>query len=95
MPIVQNWQLGVEVAAIIASNPIGYGQFALEMGVQAVHADLQTVSGNSLAIFRAYVRVYTVDHGRDIRTLLAWGVDAIFSNFPQRATTDTSTYHQP
>jgi len=88
LPIVQNWQLGVEVAAIIASNPIDYGQFALDMGVQAVHADLQTVSRELVDDLHQKglpIRVYTVDHERDIHTLLAWGVDAIFSNFPERA----------
>lgn len=88
LPTVQSWQLGVEVAAIIASNPINYGQFAQEMGVQAVHADLQTVTQELIDDLHhkgLQVRVYTVDHDRDIKKLLAWGADAIFSNFPQRA----------
>lgn len=88
LPEVQSWQTGVATAAIIASNPINYGQFVADLKVQAVHTDIQTVSPELIEDLHQsglQVRVYTVDQARDIRNLLAWGVDAIFSNFPQRA----------
>lgn len=88
LPEVQSWQTGVETAAIIASNPINYSQFAVDLGVQAVHCDIQTVSPELIADSHPkglQVRVYTVDYERDINNLLEWGADAIFSNFPLRA----------
>lgn len=96
IPEVQSWKTGVATAAIIAANPINYGQFIADLGVQAVHADVQTVSPELIEDLHQnglQVRVYTVDHARDIYNLLAWGADAVFSNFPKHAKHLIQTHH--
>lgn len=88
LPEVQGWQLGIETAAIIASNPLKLADFASDMAIQAIHADVHTVTPQLIDSAHEQglaVRVYTVDQQRDISHLLQWGADAIFSNFPARA----------
>jgi glycerophosphoryl diester phosphodiesterase len=52
-----------------------------------VHFNLDAVSKERVlkvkrAGFKVYV--YTVDDPEDIKLLISWGVDGVFSNFPER-----------
>ncbi|GIX47706.1 MAG: glycerophosphoryl diester phosphodiesterase [Candidatus Tectimicrobiota bacterium] len=57
------------------------------LGAQALHLSKYGVSAGLLASLRAAgipVRVFTVDKAREMRRLLGWGVDGIFTNHPAR-----------
>jgi glycerophosphoryl diester phosphodiesterase len=58
---------------------------ARALGAEAVHPHLPLVTPELVAALHAAglaVHVFTVDDPADMRRLLAWGVDGIFTNFP-------------
>jgi glycerophosphoryl diester phosphodiesterase len=60
---------------------------ARALGAEAINPSLQLVSGQLVEAAHAAdlaVYVYTVDAERDMRRLLALGVDGMFTNFPER-----------
>lgn len=61
---------------------------ALEMGAEAVHPGANLVS--AALVERAHqhglrVNVWTANRWATLRQLLAWGVDGVFSDYPERA----------
>lgn len=85
---VQEWEIGVEIAALTSSLYLDLASFAINMGANAIHADINAITPELVEDAHQYglaVRVYTVDHPQDIQMLQRWGVDAIFSNYPKRA----------
>ncbi|MCY7295368.1 glycerophosphodiester phosphodiesterase [Alteromonas sp. a30] len=88
LKVIQEWDLGVEIAALTSSLYLDLASFAVNMGANAVHADVNALTPSLVEDahqFGLAVRVYTVDLPQDIEMLQKWGVDAIFSNFPKRA----------
>jgi len=60
---------------------------ARRLGAEAVHPYLSLVTLELVAALHAAnlaVHVFTVDDPDDMRRLVAWGVDGIFTNFPAR-----------
>lgn len=60
---------------------------ARAIGVDALHPDVRLTS--RLLVERAHeagfqVNVWTVDQPRDMRKLASWGVDGLFTNYPER-----------
>lgn len=78
----------VATAALIASIPLGYSQFALDLAVCAINPSIDCL--NQALVHDAHQRgllvwVYTVDKQQDIANCYAMGVDAIFTNYPARS----------
>lgn len=78
----------IKTAALIASCPIKYTQFAQSLKVSNVNPAIDTV--NPEFIIDAHQRgfkvwVYTVDNEADIKYCHRIGVDGIFTNYPKNS----------
>jgi glycerophosphoryl diester phosphodiesterase len=79
-----------KTAALIASCPLSYNQFATSLSVQSVNVSLESLNQN--LVDDAHARglelwVYTVNNEDDILICKNLGVDAIFTDFPKRSRT--------
>jgi glycerophosphoryl diester phosphodiesterase len=78
----------LQIGALTACKPINYAFFAAELDAFSVNADIafldqafvQDAHKRGLKVF-----VYTVDEPEDLRLLLSWQVDGVFSNAPAAA----------
>jgi glycerophosphoryl diester phosphodiesterase len=77
----------IKIGALIFHEPDELAQFAVEMDAYSVNPWVMTMSEpfvkdaheRGLKVF-----VYTVNEKEDIERMREWGVDAIFSNYPDR-----------
>ena len=78
----------VATAALIASCPLNYAEFCLELKVTRLNLSIECL--NTEIINDAHRRglkvwVYTVDHPEQIQQCINYQVDGIFTNFPKRS----------
>lgn len=78
------WRIG----ALTGSRPLGYAEFAENLGAYSVHIDVEII--DQAFVDDAHKRglkvfVYTVDKEEDIADLINMGVDGIFTNYPTRS----------
>jgi glycerophosphoryl diester phosphodiesterase len=78
----------IKIAALTSVVPLGYAEFAQEMGAVAINPDREFVSQKLVddAHKRGLkVYVHTVDDSDDIERMVMMGVDGIFTNCPDIA----------
>jgi len=78
-------QPGLKLGALTACKPLDYAAFAEDLGAYSVNLDINCIDLAFIQDARSRglkVCVYTVDKLEDIKQMLAWQVDAIFSNDP-------------
>ncbi|MFD2165540.1 glycerophosphodiester phosphodiesterase [Thalassotalea euphylliae] len=78
----------VKTGALIANIPTNLSDCAAELKASSLNIDLNSL--NKVLVDHAHQQnielwVYTVDRPEDVRWCMELGVDAIFSNFPQRS----------
>ena len=77
----------MRIGALVAGVPLGLAAFATELGAHAVHMSLECLRES--LVHDAHARgleawVYTVNHPDDHALCARLGVDAVFSDFPDR-----------
>jgi glycerophosphoryl diester phosphodiesterase len=77
----------VRLGALVAGVPLGLARFATELGAHAVHMSLECL--RAAMVRDAHARgleawVYTVNHADDVALCARLGVDAVFSDYPER-----------
>jgi glycerophosphoryl diester phosphodiesterase len=77
----------IPIGVLVYGYPLNCLGIARRLGASSVHFNLDAVSKERIlkvkrAGFKVYV--YTVDDPEDIKLLISWGVDGVFSNFPER-----------
>jgi glycerophosphoryl diester phosphodiesterase len=77
----------IPIGVLIYGYPLNCLNVARRLGAVSVHINTDSISQRRIAKihqagFKVYV--YTVDDPDEIRLLKSWGVDGIFSNFPER-----------
>ncbi len=78
----------ISTAALIAHSPLDSKQLAQQLHCQGVNQDIASLTENFVDDIHSLgleVWVYTVDKLEDISICLAFGVDAIFTNFPKNS----------
>lgn len=78
----------VRRGALVAGVPLGLAAFGTELGAHAVHVSLECL--RAAMVRDAHARgmeawVYTVNHADDVALCARLGVDAVFSDHPDRA----------
>ena len=84
---VRQLDANIKIGALIFYEPDELARFAAEMGAYSVNPWLMTMSepfvqdahDRGLRVF-----VYTVNEPQDIARMRQWGVDGIFTNYPDR-----------
>ena len=76
-----------KIGAIVAGIPIGYAAFAEELNAYSIHLSKEFI--NQSFVDDAHQRglkvfVYTLNEHIDIEKIKAFGIDGIFSNYPDR-----------
>jgi len=77
----------IPTAALICGVPFLLAEFAVVLGVQAVHPNVNFITEEFVKNAHArglLVRVYTVNDEPDFQQLHKWKVDGIFTDFPDR-----------
>jgi glycerophosphoryl diester phosphodiesterase len=77
----------IKTAALIAHHPLNFDELKKELQTHSVNPSIECL--NQKLVSDAHqlglsVWVYTVDRKQDIQQCLAFGVDAIFTNYPAR-----------
>lgn len=77
----------IKIGAVIAGIPIGYAECAQKVNAYSLHASKEFI--NKALVDDAHKRgmklfVYTVNEPEDIERVKLFGVDGIFSDFPDR-----------
>ena len=78
----------VRVGALVAGVPLGLAAFATALGAHAVHMSLECLREPFVRDARERgleAWVYTVNHPDDVALCARLGVDAVFSDYPDRA----------
>ena len=78
----------LQLGALSTGCMLDYARFASDLGAYSVHSCVDFVEPALVADAHRRglpIFVYTVDEARDIESLLAMGVDGIFTNHPQHA----------
>ncbi len=78
----------VKTAALIACCPLNYAQFCLPLKVSGLNLAIDCLNQELITDAKQRgleVWVYTVDNLDDIKQCLAFGVDGIFTNYPERS----------
>lgn len=94
---VATWGMNIRIGALTASLPADYASFATQLRVNSVHADVNALSKEFVKDTQArgmHMLVYTVDQELDIVRMMEWGVDGIFSNYPQQARDVIAAYSE-
>lgn len=78
----------LQLAVLLASVPLSYADITAQIQPYSVHLDMDCVNEQTIRSVHqlglpAYV--YTVDRQADIRSLLNWQADGIFTNYPKRS----------
>ncbi|MDF2178708.1 glycerophosphodiester phosphodiesterase family protein [Aliiglaciecola sp. CAU 1673] len=76
------------IGALTASIPLDYAAFAQRLGAVSLNAALSCICPELIQDAKSKglkTYVYTVDQEQDMEMLASWGVDGIFSNYPDRA----------
>jgi glycerophosphoryl diester phosphodiesterase len=79
--------LSVRIGALIKGIPVGYGLYFEKLSPWSVHISGEFITGdfvNDLHSRSMKVLVYTVNHYEEIQYIKDFGVDGIFSDFPDR-----------
>ena len=77
----------IKLGALLEGIPLTLAQFGEDLGAYSVNLGLDFV--NQEIVNDAHRRglkvfVWTVDHSEDMKKVISWGVDGIFSNYPDR-----------
>lgn len=84
---VQQLDSNIKLGALIFYEPDELAQFATDMGAFSVNSWLMTMSEPFVKDAHErglQVYVYTVNETEDIERMRNWGVDGIFTNYPDR-----------
>ena len=84
----------ITTAALIACCPITYAEFCKKLNVKMLNLSIECLNPeivNDAHLRGLQVWVYTVDNVVQIKQCLAYQVDGIFTNFPQRTREIIST----
>ena len=79
--------LKCKIGAIVAGIPIGYAAFAEELNAYSIHLSKEFINQSFVDDARQRglkVFVYTLNEHKDIEKIKAFGIDGIFSNYPDR-----------
>lgn len=77
----------IAIGALVCGVPLDWAACASEMGAQALNISAEFADARLIADAHARglkVYAYTVNHPADIRSLMAAGVDGVFSDYPER-----------
>jgi len=75
----------LKLGALTASMPVDYASFAQKLQAYSANCDVSFINQafvNDAKARGLRVYVYTVDHTDDIRRMQQYGVDGIFTNYP-------------
>ena len=78
----------IAIAVLTEGDPLGAIPVGAELGAVAINPYFRNVSSEDVrALHDAGFKVYTwtVNEEEDIETMRTYGVDGIFTNFPERA----------
>lgn len=78
----------IKLGALTANLPLDYAAFAQQLQAYSVNCDVSFINQAFVDDAKARglkVYVYTVDQPDDIKRLQQYGVDGIFSNYPERS----------
>jgi len=78
---------GINLGALITGIPIGYAEFARNLGAYSVNLSREFINSDFISDAHESglkVLVYTVNEPDEIKLFRDMGVDGIFSNFPDR-----------
>lgn len=84
-------EAGRRPAGLLFAEPLyDPARYATHVGAAAIHPDARSLSLNLDAIQQCHaagvkVNVWTVNEEADLRAVLGWGVNAIITNYPDRA----------
>ncbi len=84
---VQQLDAAIKIGALIFHNPDDVTQYVQELNAFSINPWLNTV--NEALVQKAHeqglhVYVYTVNEPEDIERMRQWGVDGVFTNYPDR-----------
>jgi len=75
----------LKIGALTSSIPLTYAKFAQELNAYSIHIDKDFINHDFICDAHQRglkVYAYTVDKVEDIKSMLALGVDGIFTNYP-------------
>ncbi|WP_158971263.1 glycerophosphodiester phosphodiesterase family protein [Paraglaciecola sp. L3A3] len=78
----------IRIAALTASKPLKYAEFAEQLGAYSVNVDMCCLDENFVQDAKQRglkIMVYTVDEAKELLKLKEWQVDGVFSNSPANA----------
>lgn len=82
--LAPEWRLG----ALTAGKPLKLARFAQDLQAFSLNLDIDFTDQELIVDAHArglQVYVYTLDHPEDIEMVFGWGVDGIFTNYPDKA----------
>lgn len=77
----------IKLGAMIIGLPVDDAAFAESLGAYSVHLSLEFIDGRLVEDAHARglrVFVFTVDQPEDIERMREFGVDGVFTNYPER-----------
>jgi len=77
----------IRTGALIAGPPLYCAAFAQKLGAYSVHQSIEHIRAELVADAhqrKLKVFVYTVDDLKELERMQTWGVDGVFTNYPDR-----------
>lgn len=87
LSIYRNLDKHMPIAVLTEENPIDAIPFAKKINAQAINPWFKTLTKENIAQIKKVgfsIYTYTVNETDDIKTMMKWGVDGVFTNFPER-----------
>ena len=78
----------LKIGALTSSMPINYAKFAEDLNAYSVHVDKNFVNkafADDAKKRGLKIYAYTVDKEHDIALMLKYGIEGIFTNYPEQA----------
>lgn len=79
----------MSIAVLTDENPLDAIDFAKQVKAKAINPWFKTLTEKQVKKIKQEgfdVYTYTVNETQDIKTMMQWGVDGVFTNFPERVT---------
>lgn len=90
LKIYRQFDKSIDLAVLTEENPVDAIPFAKKIKAKAINPWYKTLTEHQVKQIKNEgfeVYTYTVNETKDIKTMMAWGVDGVFTNFPERVST--------
>lgn len=87
LEIFRKLDSSIDIAVLTEDNPIDAISFAESINAVSINPWFKNLTKSDVDVLKSKgfnVYAYTVNENEDIKTMMDWGVDGVFTNFPER-----------